>query len=267
MKRAISIFVIFLILPLTPSSLAQIYNSDFSHQQKQSIFRNNKVWMVYSWTYRYMNGVQEKKGNKTSFERFDHNGNRVEEHNYDFSGNTVFSCEFSYDDKGNEIKKMGAEADEVIYEKWKYSNMNDNRIEKRSEYRKAKEQKWILSMDEKQNVLEEMYYDATGTLSYKIEYVYDKNEKLTNKIQYDPYDNIYRKWDYKYDDRGNNTEMNIYTSGNQLFRSYRMHYDKKGNMKSKFTLDKDDKVIELSIYVYQFYDGLHAPRTIGTKEF
>ena len=71
---------------------------------------------------------------------------------------------------------------------------------------------------------------------------------------------------FEFDDKGNNIEMNHYVSNNQLYRIYQMHYDKKGNMKSKFTFDKDEKIIELTIYVYQFYQGIHSDHTIGNKQ-
>ena len=269
MKKRIAILIViaFLLVPLSPYSSAQIYNNDFSKEQKLNLFKGNKVWMVYGWTFSYPKGVQEKKGKKTSFERFDRNGNRTEELYYDTKGNTMFTCEFLYDEKGNEIKKMGAELDEVIYEKWKYTMMdNGNKIEKSSEYKKNKDQKWIYTLDDRTNIAEEVYYDVSGTISYKMQYIYDAKENLIEKREYDPYGNVYRKWIYKYDDKGNNIEMYHYVSNNQLYRIYQMRYDKKGNMKSKFTFDKDEKIIDLTVYVYQFYDGLHAPRALGNKE-
>ena len=76
--------------------------------------------MVYGWTFLYPKGKQEKKGKKTSFERFDRNGNRTEEVYYDTKGKPNYSCQYLYDDKGNEVKKMGGEGDDV-----KYNNDNN----------------------------------------------------------------------------------------------------------------------------------------------
>lgn len=246
---------------------AQVYNEDYSKQQKASVFKENKVWMVYGWTFQYPKGVQEKKGKKSSFERFDRDGNRTEEIYYDVKGNPTFSCQYIYDDKGNEIKKMGGEGDEVIYEKWTYSSTdNGKKVERKSEYKKSKDEKWIYSYDEQKNVTAESYYDINGTLSSKWEFRYDDKQNVTEKIEYDPYGNVYQKWVYKYDDKGNNSDLNHYVSNNQLYRIYQMRYDKKGNVKSEFTFDKDENIINLTVFVYQFYDGLHAARTLGNKQ-
>lgn len=223
--------------------------------------------MVYGWTFQYIKGVQEKKGKKTSFERFDRNGNRTEEIYYDGKGNPNYSCQFLFDENGNEIKKMGGASDEVIYEKWIYSSMDkDKKIVKKSEYKKGKDQKWVYTINEQQNKEEEMYYDINGNMSYKWTFLYDSQNNLTEKKEFDSYGNVYQKWIYKYDEKGNNIELIHYVSNNQLYRTYQMRYDKKGNMKSKFTLDKDENVMELVVFIYQFYDGLHAARTTGNKQ-
>ncbi|HEY4800233.1 MAG TPA: hypothetical protein VII99_14225 [Bacteroidia bacterium] len=243
----------------------QIYNDDYSKSQKLNLYKDNKVWMVYGWTFPYEKGKQQKKGKKTSFERFDRDGNRTEEIAYDLKGNTLYSCQYLYDEKGNEIKKMGGSGEEMIYDKWQYT-IAGNKIERRSEYKKGKEQKWIFAYDSQKNLTEETYYDISGAISYKWVFLYDENQNVTEKKELDPYGNVYQKWVFKYDDKENNTELYHYVSNNQLYRIYQMRYDKKGNMKSKFTLDKDENVIDLTIFVYQFYEGLHAPRTIGNKQ-
>jgi uncharacterized protein YkuJ len=223
--------------------------------------------MVYGWTFLYPKGVQEKKGKKSSFERFDRNGNRTEEIYYDTKGESTFSCQYVHDDNGTEIKKMGGQGDEVIYEKWNYTSAdNGKKIEKKSEYKKSKDEKWIYSLDAQQNITEEQYYDISGSATTKWGFIYDAKQNVTEKTEYDAYGNIYQKWVYKYDDKENNTEMRHYVSNNQLNRIYQMRYDKKGNMKSKFTFDKDENIINLTVYIYQFYDGLHAPRSIGNKQ-
>jgi len=269
MKKKIRVLLLFfsLLALLSSFSLSQIYNDDYSRLQKINVFRDNKVWMVYGWTYLYPKGMQEKKGKKSSFERFDRDGNRTEEIYYDPKGNPSFSCQYLYDEKGNRVKKMGGTGDEVIYEQWIYTPMdNGKRIEKRSAYKKSKDEKWVYLMDAQQNVSAETYYDINGTMTAKWEFIYDDKQNITSKTEYDPYGNIYQKWLYTYDDKGNNSEVHHYVSNNQLYRIYQMRYDKKGNMKSKFTFDKNENILNLTVYVYQFYDGLHSARTTGNKK-
>lgn len=248
-------------------SSSHIYNEDYSKLQKLNLFKENKVWMVYGWTFSYVNGVQEKKGRKTSFERFDRNGNRTEEIFYDKKGNPSYSCQYLYDENGKEIKRVGGASEEVIYEKWNYSVSEDGKkLEKKSEYKKLKDQKWVYTFDEHQNKIQEICFDMNGNISYKWDFLYDFNQFLAEKLEYDPYGNVYQKWRYKYDEKGNNNELLYYVSGDQLYRTYGMRYDKKGNMKSKFTFDKNENVLELTVFVYQFYDGVHAPRALGNKK-
>ena len=267
MKQTAKIVLMFLLPLLFVLSTAQIYNEDYSKTQKSNLYKENKVWMVYGWSFIYPKGVQEKKGKKTSFERFDRSGNRSEEIYYDKKANPSYSCQFLYDENGNEVKKMGNSGDEVIYEKWIYtSSDNGQKVERKSEYKKSKNQKWVSIIDAEKNKMEEFYYDVNGAIAYKLQFSYDGNQLVTEKKEIDPYGNIYQKWVYKYDDKGNNVELHHYVSNNQLYRIYQMRYDKKGNMKSKFEFDKDEKVIQLTVFVYQFYDGLHASRTTGNKQ-
>ena len=263
MKKAITLSLLAVVLMV---SSAQIYNDDFSRSQKTNLFKENKVWMTYGWTFFYPKGKQEKKGKKTSFERFDREGNRTEEIYYDQKGAPTFSCQYFYDENGNAIKRMGGEGDEVIYEKWYYtSSDNGKTVEQKSEYKKSKNEKRIYLYDDKKNITTESYYDITGTISYKWDFAYDDKQNVTEKKEYDSYGNVYQRWVYKYDEKGNNIEMRHFVSNNQLDRIYDMRYDKKGNMKSKFILDKNEDIINLTVYVYQFYDGLHAARGIGNK--
>lgn len=262
----ISLLIFCLSVSFFPFGSAQIYNEDYSRQQKLNLYRGNKVWVVYGWTFLYPKGVQEKKGRKTCFERFDRSGNRSEEIYYDAKGNPNYSCQHIYDENGSEIKKVGGSGDEVIYDKWNYRVIeNGKKTERISEYKKGKDQKWIYTYDARQNISEEVYYDVNGNISYKWEFAYDGNQNVTEKKEYDPYGNVYQKWVYKYDEKGNNTELHHFVSNNELYRIYQMRYDKKGNVKSKFTFDKDENILELVVYVYQFYEGLHAPRTVGNK--
>ncbi|MFH1004653.1 MAG: hypothetical protein V1781_04035 [Bacteroidota bacterium] len=227
----------------------------------KQLLKKNKVWMMYGWTFQYKNGIQEEKGKKTSFERFDHFGNRTEEIYYDTKGNSSYECSFTYDVNGNELKRMGEQGDEIIYDKWIYAfSDNGKKIEKRSEFKKAREEKWIFVYNENKNKVKETYYDVSGNISYNIELVYDHSNNLVEKKQTDAYGNIFKKWIYKYDAKGYNTE-HLYCN-NQLFRIYQLRYDKKGNLKSRFTLDANGEVIELTVYIYQFYEGWHAPRTL-----
>ena len=223
--------------------------------------------MAYGWTFQYPKGKQEKKGRKSSFERFDRDGNRTEEISYDGKGAPVFSCQYLYDDKGNEIKKMGGEGDEVIYEQWNYTLMDDGKkAERKSEFKKAKDEKWVFVYDDQHNITSETYYDVSGIMSFKWGFIYDDHQNVTSKTEYDPYGNVYQKWVYQYDDKGCNVEMHHYISNNQLQETCQMSYDKKGNLKSRFTFDKNDNILSLTVYVYQFYDGLHAARTLGNKQ-
>lgn len=262
-----SMAILLLVSVSRQAGRAQIFNTDYSRIQRETLYHTNKVWMVYGWTYKYVKGIQEKKGRKSSFERFDRQGNRTEEIFYDPKGTPEFSCQFLFDETGAEIKRVGGARDEVIYEKWVYtSSDNGRKIERKSEYKKGKDQKWVYAINEFQNKLEETYYDLNGMIAYKWVFQYDLAQNLIEKREYDAYGNIYQRWVFTYDDKGNNTELHHYVSGGQLQRVFKMQYDKKGNMKAKFVMDKDENILELIVYVYQFYDGLHAPRTTGNKK-
>jgi len=171
-----------------------------------------------------------------------------------------------FPENGIEIKKMGGVGDEVIYDKWNYVFVDNGKfLEKKSAYKKSKEQKWVYAFDVHKNIISEIYFDITGTQSYRWEFTYDADNHVTEKKEFDGYGNVYQRWKYNYDENGNNDEVLYYVSNNQLDKIYQMKYDKKGNMKSFTTLDKSEKIVNLTIFVYQFYDGLHAPRTLGNK--
>jgi hypothetical protein len=256
---------LYFFIPVYYSS-AKIYNGDYPYSQRIGLYKDNKVWMVYGWTFTYENGMQAMKGKKTSYERFDREGNRIEEVNYDLKGHVVSACEYLFDEQGREVKKVGAQGEEDIHEKSNYLFLDSlNQVQRRSEYKKGKEYKWLYIYDRNHNVSEESCYDLNGDLSRKTRYTYNQSQKLSEKIELDSYGNVFQKWLYEYDDKGNNVEAKHYYSNEQLHRSYQMRYDKKGNMKSMFEFDKDENIVQLTVFIYQFYEGLYAPRLAGNK--
>ncbi|MBI3502682.1 MAG: hypothetical protein HY063_12900 [Bacteroidetes bacterium] len=309
MKHAVTFaFILSLFLPLSPFSSATIYESDFSALQKINLYKENKVWLVHGWNFPYNNKVMVNKGRETSFERFDRSGNRTEEVEYDSLGRTVFSCQYFFDENGNELRRAGLDGKDIMDERWNYAPMSEEQfeklesqsqyknsvygktfysdslkemsnekknsnlladakvVEKTSLYKKSLCGNWIFKKDVHKNKVKELHFDANGNFAYKLQFAFDKNQRLNEKTEYDAFGNQQEKWEYKYDEKGNNVETYCYVSNNMLYRKYIMLYDKKGNMTSKFTFDSNENELNLTVYLYEFYGGLHAPRALGNKE-
>jgi hypothetical protein len=236
------------------TSLLRVYNDDFGRTQKET-FRNNSVKAVRGWTYTYSgNGTPVNKGVKTSDERFDPSGNRVEETWYDDKGASLLETTYSYNEEGIELKNVGIQSHKPFYNNWMYS-LNDTTKELtkyHSQYRINKE-KWIFDFDAAGNKSGEKYFDATGMLSSRFAFKYDQQGRLEEKIEFDAYDNLYRKSDYVYDERGNNISEDIYNADSELQKQFSMKYDEKGNLTTRFEMDPKGITQKMTIFIYEFY--------------
>src|ERR1035437_7818080 len=174
---------------LIPLSSAKIYNEDYSKSKKLNLFKENKVWMVYGWTFPNENGLKVKKGKKVSFERFDRNGNRIEEVNYDMQGNTIYSCKYFFDKNGNEIQRIGIADGEEIDEKSEYVTVDENGIENTPEYKNTVKHTSLHSNGKHQNETEENYSNKKEKFN-SCEMFNDKEEMQTDEYSVNEKNNV-----------------------------------------------------------------------------
>jgi hypothetical protein len=236
------------------SGMMRVYNDDFGRAQKES-FRNNHVKVVKGWTYTYSSsGTPINNGIKTSEERFDQKGNRIEEIWYDDKGLSLLETTYSYNEEGIELKNVGIQSHKPFYNTWMYE-LNDTTRELtryHSQYRINKE-KWIYRYDATGNKMEEKYFDESGMLSSRFVFKYDHKGRLEEKIEFDAYDNLYRKSEYAYDEKGNNTSEQIYNADTELKKQFSMIYDEKGNLTTRFEMDAKGITQKMTIFLYEFY--------------
>ena len=157
--------------------------------------------------------------------KYDDEGNKIEENEYNKEGNLVKRNIYKYDDDGNKI-----EENEYIYERlsdkhtYKYDG-NGNMIEENSP-------NWsrAYKYDGEGNVVEQNIYNSNGSLDKKWTFKYNKEGNLVKWNQYNSNGSLDKKWTYKYNKEGNWVKTNSYNSDGSLDTKGIAKYDTNGNI-------------------------------------
>jgi hypothetical protein len=240
-------------LLLTTNTAVRVYNDDFGKNQKQS-FKKNMVKAVTGYTFVYTNGTPTKSGVKSSQERFDQKGNRVEEVWYDEKGTSFLESSYSYNEEGIELKNIGVRAHKPFYNNWLYEfNDTTHSLVKYHQQFQLNKEKWVCNYDASGNKLQEQYFDEDGLMLSRRVFKYDAKGCLQEKVEFDGYDNLYRKWVYGYDANGNNISEQEYNADSEIIDQYSMKYDDKGNLTTRFEMNGAGATQRMTVFLYEFY--------------
>jgi len=147
-------------------------------------------------------------------------------------------------------------------------NINDNLPEGLSNVKK------ILKYDDKNNLIEELYYENSIYLmkevfkydvenkitesryyfeeSIRYKKIYDKKENLIEEIEYDSLTNVKAKWSYIYDKKGNEIEARRVLKDTVFHFKIISKYDKYNNPIQKINFSNKDVADSGNIYKYEY---------------
>ncbi len=238
-------------------SRAQVFDENYGYVQKQLI-KKNKIKLISGWTFSFSStGELVKDGRRSSFEKFDKNGNRTELVYFDAFGNSSYECTYSYDEKGTETTRISYQTGKCTFSKWSYTYIDETRVVQRKPFKSySNKEMWEFVFDNNKNCVEELYYDGDGLFSGKKAFGFDSGNNMSVKKVYDAYGSLLSSCEYIYD---NNTKQNIeqifYDNAANILYKQIMRYDSKGDLTAKFLVDKDGNTTAITVYLYLFSEN------------
>lgn len=226
---------------------------DETFSKSVTIPKAGKIKFREDWVYKYENGNFSPAGVKKGYERFNQFGLKIEEANYDLSGNPMAEISYTYDEFGREAQCIGARGTTTFFSKWCYDFNDSAHVLIKTAFNASSKEKYIFHFNESGNIDEEINYDKNGELNYHYKIRYTSFNKPAVLIEYGASGELYEKWEYLYNAENQNIEVREFNSTAELYKKYLNTFDKDGIQKEIITLDKDGNRLEKLVSVYQFY--------------
>ncbi|MDP4187571.1 MAG: hypothetical protein Q8907_04675 [Bacteroidota bacterium] len=191
---------------------------------------------------------------KNSFERFDENGNLIEEIVYTNEGNVESRNQYDFDEKGRMVREVNYIDEEEIGDVKNYILDAEGKITgKDIEYADGSKSfertqrsststtttftdedgefdgKEERKLDGNGNVIEFIRYGFNKNMEQHIVYEYNDDSKLTGSVEYEG-EYILRKTEYQYDENGNQTLEVARTRKGELISRRVRKYDEKNHL-------------------------------------
>lgn len=253
--------------------------------------KKNGIQTKEQWDYAYVNDAPGQKSYKSSFIKYDTNGNVVEETNYRATGQILAVSTYRYDKAGNRleyIKYKGDKQDVSYKQEFIYDSKNNKLMESgfngvedyKNSYRydglgNLVEIKYFVNgnLDEKRileknaNVTLIKVYNFEDKFLYTITNTYDTDGNLLEEVKTEK-DVEARKTNYEYDHEQNLNEEVKYFYGNFTYRQ-KFVYLAGGKLMEVMEEKPDVPIYALKKYQYNPAGRLVGEewRTDPSKEF
>ncbi len=192
-------------------------------------FKNNKIAAMNEFLFFPKTNTQKKMAVQT----FDINGNKLSVVEFDNNEKQIKKVEYTYDADNNEISFVEYGASDKVRQKC--VNKYD---------------------DKKENLIEELFYNAAGSLGYRRIAKIDRNNNISEQSLYDKNNKFINRSAHKYDRNANKIETNIYNAANVFNGRFVYNYDKNDNLTESLSYDKNNKFSGKKIYNYDKNDLL-----------
>ncbi len=230
------------------------YYPDETFSKSLEFPKSGKIKFREDWVYKLYNGKIASTGVKIGYERYDMQGQKLEEANYTREGLPLLEITYTYDEYGREAQCLGLKQNRSFFNKWEYSFDDRNKtLEKHIFKGTSNKEKTIYRFNDLGNVVEEINYDASGDINYHYIISYTSFNKPAELIELDGNGEAYEKWLYIYNSEKQNIEVQQFDASMQLYKKYLNVFDKSGFQKEVLTFDKDGNELEKTISVYQYY--------------
>lgn len=251
MMSRLGLVCLFLLLAFSFVIQAQVVNVENYSPKHRALIKKNNIRFIIGWSYQYKNGVQAQYGSKSSFQKFDKEGNVVEEVAYKQSGETQFECTRAYDDASNETSTIGLEHQRFFSKKWIYKKITEHETEKLPYKVYNSKERYVMTFDKLGNKIQEQKYDEDGTFMYNRFFKYDSRNNLVERLELDGSGNLFEKWEYNYDDKQNNVQTLRYDNEGKVFLKYIFVHDDKGNPLEEIIYNAAEQPVQKTKYLYQ----------------
>jgi hypothetical protein len=245
--------VLFILLLSFSSLYSQVFDQEIVTKAVKEKIKKSNTRFIIGWAYQFDKNVQSKQGRKCSFEKFDKEGNLIEEVYYTVGGGVNYECTRDYDKLGFEASRVTITKAEHTTRKWIYKqNSKSGEYEAWPTYSFQSQEHIAYRFDPYGRKVQESRYDRDG-LSSTIFLKYDDNGNVLEKLELDGNNNLFSKRIYSYDESGNNTLIEEFDSENKLYMKYEYVYDASGNKITELVTDANGNKKQLIKYIYQPY--------------
>lgn len=162
--------------------------------------------------------------------KYDENGNVIEEIIYNTDGNLIAKGLLNYNEKQDVIEAVEYDSDEKLQRKLKFKYDNDG------------------------NLIEGIEYDSYGDCNRKLRFKYDQNRRILNFREYDSYGLLSNKEIYRYDEKGKLVELKSDWYGEGRINSKLQYkYDDEGNWIKLISFDEGE-IINIKERRIEYFD-------------
>jgi hypothetical protein len=219
---------------------------------REKIKRSNTRFII-GWAYEFNNNVQAKQGKKCSFEKFDKEGNLIEEVYYNVAGGVNYECTHEYNKLGMESGRVYISRMEYQTKKWVFKqNEKTGELESWPTHAFQSQEHTSFRFDPQGRKVQEARYDRDG-LTSNLFFKYDENGNVIEKLELDGNNNLFTKRTYQYDKRNNCISAEELDADGKIYRQYTYQYDDRDNKISELVNDANGNKKQLIKYIYQPY--------------
>lgn len=205
--------------------------------------------------------------------KFDENGNRIEEHRYGGEGDLVYKNIYQYDTFGNQIQKIAYNYQEKLQFKIDNAYDKNGNLLTTNKIMPGGQKKTIKKniYDDKGFLVEETMYDLTERPMMIINKYDDYGNKIVTEL-YSEKKKFIEKETFKYDKNGKLIEKVFYDSPNNFSRKIVYIYNNRGDMVEKSHYQKNGELLERDTYEFKydifenFIEEKHFKYYLGAKE-
>ena len=225
---------------------------EFDELEKKDIVRN-KIRSKTQWDYKYVDGAPVEDGFKSSYKKYDYQGNVIIVINFKFDGSVSSTEQYAYNSKGDrtEYIRYKGNQEELQYKEnteydskgnklrvyGKTNKSNFNNVYTYNDEGKLAEIVYNVGefIDEKRvfeydgNTANIDVLDAKDNLKYTLETKYNDKGQVVEETRYELDDAVSDKASYQYDSKGNVLKEEKYKHGQFRYR-VKYNYDTKGNL-------------------------------------
>ncbi len=218
----------------------------------QKLIRDHKIKSNSGWRYQYKSGVLDSTGMKQWTQEYDRAGNLVEFVAYDsFQGQVLSQESYRYDKDNRLIQKDSSDAMHWSDGRQTYQYDDGGRLIASEVRGPDGVLKRRFSYNyKKTELIEIVWYKASGEVEKKEEFTHDPAGKLVEKADTTPAGKVQFWESHRYNSQGNAVESVSYNSGNRVISKTLYTYDSLQNLTEKKVYTTDGTLQLRWVYTY-----------------
>ena len=236
--------------------VADLSGSQVAPSQRVYSSLEGKRWWIESKSKTVLVKIirYDGQGNINGWEEYtyDEKGNQVRATHYGGDGNINGWGESVYDEKGNQVKIVSYSGDGSIEFEDQYTYDERGHVVKFIGYNESRElSAWEeFVYDGIGNLVKDIEYYSGGIVGSWTEYVYDEKGNQVGAINYNGDGSVNLQDEFVYDGMGNMVKRAVYYSDGSIFWEDEYAYDERGNLVKQVRYNDDGSITSIEEYAY-----------------